>query len=263
MGGLASKETATPGIQNANNKMEIILDEGVKKQIDKLSTYVGYFNKSDVNSLIRAVEEFGSDLELSTGEKYNFQNVKNFVKTFHNDILTKISTDSPALSDNDKKTALKEKLSDSKLPDYLKSVYDDKLFKLKEDVMKSPFLANESKVKSDIGDIFQNVSVLKSKYKYFEYKYIQLNLFMVIFIQHVFNTMNKFINTVIEHTVNEDKKKGETVSNLVNLLVKIMNQAELNIDKEDFALIDKMMSMRRMKLNKSKHLLQPQLLKQR
>ena len=39
MGGSSSKLEYDP-----NTNMEIVLDKGVKEQIDKLSEYVGYFN---------------------------------------------------------------------------------------------------------------------------------------------------------------------------------------------------------------------------
>ena len=238
MGGSSSKLEYDP-----NTNMEIVLDKGVKEQIDKLSEYVGYFNKSDVSSLLDVIDVYGNKLETSTGESYDLKNVKQFVKSFHGDILKKISSEHPSSSSEERELKFKERIKDTKLPEYLKTIYDEKLENLKKEISESTFLQKDPASKSNIVGIFNNIAILKSKYKYFEYKYIQLNLFMVIFIQHVFKTLDRFINTVLSYIVAEDKKRSDTLSKLINLLINIMNQADLTINQNDFNAIDKLMSV--------------------
>lgn len=238
---------STPVTDNTGNtdklSMEIVLDKGVKQQIDKLSEYVSMFNSNDVKPLLQVIDDYKINLETSTGKKYQLNNVKTFVGKFHQELLDKIAKDFPTMSESEKQIKLGEKLKDKALPDYLKNIYDNKLSELRSEVMKSPIVIKDAKMTQSIDRIFTDITGLKSKYKYFEYKYIQLNLFLIVFIQHTYNTMDKFINTVLAYIVTRDTSRSDALRELINLLLEIMKQAELNIDQKDFESIEQLMSV--------------------
>ena len=237
--------TSTPVTTDNADKlsMEIVLDKGVKQQIDKLSEYVSMFNSNDVKPLLKVIDDYKINLETSTGKKYELNNVKTFVGKFHQELLDKITTDFPTMNEQEKQLKLSEKLKDKTLPDYLKNIYDNKLSELRGEVMKSPIVSNDAKMTQSIDRIFTDITGLKSKYKYFEYKYIQLNLFLIVFIQHTYTTMDNFINTVLAYTVTRDTARTDSLRELINLLLEIMKQAELNIDQKDFESIEQLMSV--------------------
>jgi hypothetical protein len=244
--GASSSKADNANAENANSNrmsMEIVLDKGVKQQIDRLSEYVSFFNKNDVDSLLSVVDTYASDLKTSTGQTYQLSNIKRFVAKFHEELLEKITKDSPNLTAEEKKAQLGEKLKDSKLPDILKTTYDERLSKLKTEILGSPLVVKDRQMGQSIDRIFTDITGIKSKYKYFEYRYIQLNLFLIVFIQHVFSTMDKFINSVLAYTVTRDRTRQDSLRQLIDLLLEIMRQAELNIDQKDFEAIDKLMSV--------------------
>lgn len=245
MGASSSKaDNANSENANANRmSMEIVLDKGVKQQIDRLSEYVSFFNKNDVDSLLSVVDTYANNLKTSTGQTYQLSNIKRFVGKFHEELLEKITKDSPNMTAEEKKVQLGEKLKDSKLPDILKTTYDERLSKLKTEILGSPLVVKDRQMGQSIERIFTDITGIKSKYKYFEYRYIQLNLFLIVFIQHVFSTMDKFINSVLAYTVTRDRTRQDSMRQLIDLLLEIMRQAELNIDQKDFEAIDKLMSV--------------------
>lgn len=237
--------SSKPDNANTGNSMtmEIVLDKGVKQQIDKLSEYVAFFNKNDVESLLEVVDSYANSLRTTTGQAYPLQNVKKFVAKFHEELLEKITKDHANMTADERKTQIAEKLRDGKLPDYLKTTYDENMSQLKTEILTSPIVVKDKQMAQSIDKIFTDITGIKSKYKYFEYRYIQLNLFLIVFIQHVFTSMDKFINSVLAYTVTRDRSRQDSLRKLIDLLLQIMHQAELNIDQKDFEAIDKLMSV--------------------
>lgn len=246
MGGQTSKNNNEIKSTNANAtamSLEIVLDKGVKQQIDKLSQYVSLYNSNDVKPLLQVVKDYKMNLETSTGKTYKLDNVEMFVGKFHQELLDKISKDFPNLSEQEKQLKLTEKLKDRGLTEYLHNIYDGKLGNLRDEILKNPLVVQDAKMASSIGNIFTDITGLKSKYKYFEYRYIQLNLFLIIFIQHTYNTMDKFINNILAYTITRDRVRQDSLRDLINLLLQLMQKAELNIDQKDFETIDQLMSV--------------------
>jgi hypothetical protein len=239
MGGQSSKSE-----ENANVlSMEIVLDKGVKQQIDKLSEYVSLFNSNDVKPLLQVVKDYKINLETSTGKTFDLNNIDTFVSKFHKELLDKISKDYPNLNESEKEAKVSEKLKDKGLSEYLRTIYDGKLGDLREQILKNPLVTKDKQMASSIQNIFTDITGLKSKYKYFEYRYIQLNLFLIVFIQHTYSTMENFINSVLSYTVTRDEMRQDSLRELINLLLRIMREAELNIDQKDFETIDQLMSV--------------------
>jgi len=241
MGGTTSKPD-NDSDENPLN-MEIVLDKGVKQQIDKLSEYVSIFNSNDVKPLLQIIKDYKINLETSTGRNYDLSNIDKFIGKFHKELLDKITKDYPTLNDQEKQDKVAEKLRDSGLSNYLSTIYDDKIVGWKDELLKNPIVKKDQQMSTSIQSLFTDITGLKSKYRYFEYRYIQLNLFLIVFIQHTYFTMDNFINTVLSYTVARDRDREESVRELINLLLRIMKEAELNIDQKDFETIDQLMSV--------------------
>jgi hypothetical protein len=236
-------QTNKPEEQKNDISMEIVLDKGVKQQIDKLSEYISLFNSNDVKPLLQVVKDYKINLETSTGKTFDLNNIDTVLSKFHKELLNKISRDYPELNEQEKASKVSETLKDKGLSEYLRTIYDDKLGVLKEQILKNPVVSKDTQVASSIQNIFTDITGLKSKYKYFEYRYIQLNLFLIVFIEHTYSTMENFINTVLSYTVTRDKMRQDSLKELINLLLRIMREAELDIDQKDFETIDQLMSV--------------------
>jgi hypothetical protein len=255
MGASGSKNSATVSKTN----MEFVLDEGVKKNIDQLQTYVSQFNDNNVDQLMNVVKKFPLRLKDKNGNEnpYDFGKIEQFVQQFHTDLLKHIQKNNANLSRDEISEKMKEKVKDKKnLPDYLKGIYTDNLEPFKQEILKNDVVSKDAKLKSNIESILNNITGLKSKYRYFEYQYIQLNLFLIIFIQHTFHTLDKFIGTVMSYTVNQNNERSDSIRKLVDLLINIMNQANLQLDQENFDAIDNMMNLVESEIKKKQGSLQ-------
>jgi len=256
MGGMQSKpEIKDPSAEKKNPNAEfkdltVVVDDGIKKKLTELGEYVSIFNSNDVKPLIKIVKDYKINLETSTGQRFNFANIDNSVGQFHRELLEKISTDNENISAEEKDKKFSELLKSKALPDYLKNMYDVRLSKLKTKILEDPIVSKDTEMKNNIGQILTDITGIKSKYKYFEYRYIQLNLFLIIFIQHTYNTMDNFIKSILAYTVNRDKMREDSLRDLINLLLKIMKEAELNITQKDFESIDNLMSVSEMQIKK-------------
>ena len=221
--------------------LEIVVDQGVREQIKKLTGYVSSFNDNDVNSLLNVVKEYQDELNKSSEQKYDLSKIEKFVGSFHKELLDQISKDNNTLSNAGKQSQLKEKLKNtSNLPDYLKSIYSESLTDVKEELFKSPVVQNDKEIKDGINNLFNDITGLKSKYKFFEYRYIQLNLFLIIFIQHTFTSVNTFVDSVLQYTTERDKNRQDNLTEIIKLLLKIMSDARINIEETDFELLNKL-----------------------
>lgn len=239
MGNFIAKE------KNENeDKITLEIDEEVKEQIDKISEYVKIFNTNDAHALLDIVKDYKLDLETLTNRQYDLGNIDKFVTSFHQELLNKISSDNPRYSNSEKKNMLKQQLKENtKLPEYLKNMYDESLEKKKTEIMSFPLIAKDNETKKNIDALFTNITSLKSKYKYFEYRYIQLNLFLIIYTQHTFTTMDNFVNNILFYIKQKNDIQRDAIKKLIALLLQIMNQAELTIDQKNFEIIDDLMSV--------------------
>jgi hypothetical protein len=248
MGGSESKPRTS---DNKGNK-EVFLHTDVQDQIQKLNKYVDNFNKSDVNALLDIVNQYSMRFKKPDGERYDLRNVEYFISEFYKDLKIAITNENPSLESEQIDVKIKEKLQNNELPLYLKTIYDKNFQDLKDEINSS---IQDSKSQKDIESIFSNISTLKSKYRYFEYKYIELNIFMIIFIQHTFQIMDKFVSTVISHVNDQDKQSSNSIKKLVSLLLEVMKRADLQINKTDFDTLDSLMSVMKKELQEKKQIL--------
>lgn len=226
------------------DKITLEIDEEVKDQIDKISEYVKIFNTNDAHALLEIVKDYKLNLETLTNRQYDLGNIDKFVTSFHQELLNKISSDNPRYSNSEKRNMLKQQLKENtKLPEYLKNMYDESLEKKKTEIMSFPLIAKDNETKKNVDALFTNITSLKSKYKYFEYRYIQLNLFLIIYTQHTFTTMDNFVNNILFYIKQKNDAQRDAIKKLIALLLQIMNQAELTIDQKNFEVIDDLMSV--------------------
>lgn len=235
MGGSVSKPNLS---SNPKQNLEIILDENVKEQLDKLNEYVDHFNKSDVKELMKVIDQYKSSFRQTDGNVFDLNNINTFIDNFYNTLSKRLQLENPGVDIDSK---LKDKLNSADLPDYLKTIYDDNFQKLKQEINDSPIIQFDEVSKKNIDNIFNNITTLKSKYRYFEYKYIQLNIFMLIFIEHTFKTMDDFVDSIVSYVIEHDSKRSDTIRSIVSKLLNIINEADLKINKEDFTTLNNLM----------------------
>lgn len=214
--------------------------DNVVTKIRGLGEVVGHFNNNDTSSLEEFIDTYNK--QVSQKEKIELgPEIKQMMMTFHNQLLEVIDTQLVGASKEDKQQVLKAKIKDNKqLNEMLKLYYDQKLRDIELRVMNDEAVKGNKDIFSTVRTILNNVKSLKVKYKFFEYKYIQLNVFMIIFIQYVYNSMTKFIVDVIAYNQARDSIRQEMTNKIFKAMQDIMGSADINLKPEDANAINKM-----------------------
>lgn len=214
-----SISTNQSGTQN-----EIIKD--VNLNIQKVTELVQGLNNNDFNKLKNYAEQYNN--QISNPQMQIPSDVINSMMTFHEKILKNLNVQSGEqlveLLSNPESNNMKQ-LIDVNTTDLLKQVNS---------------IGNES-FKEPLNKIFGNIFTLKMRYKYFEYKYIEMNIFILLFVQKVYELMDSFTNNILEYNKTRDESREKMITDFLNLMVNIMSASDLQLDANGFNQINKMM----------------------
>lgn len=202
-------------------------------KIKGLGDVIGFFNDNDTTALEGFVDEYNK--KVASKDKIDLgPEIKNLLLSFHNQLLTVIDNQVVGASPAEKQQILKSKLKDNKqLNEMLSLYYNDKLRSIETRVMNDETVRGNKELGDTVKTILGNVKSLKVKYKFFEYKYIQLNIFMIVFIQYVYNSMTKFIVDVIAYNQVRDAFRQEMTQKIFDATKQIMTASDIQIKPQD------------------------------
>ena len=259
-GSKSSSPSSTPTIvsQEAfNSTPQFVAPDGILSKIKGLGEVIGYFNDNDTSSLTNFIDVYnqkvGAKDRIIIGPE-----IKATMLNFHNQLLSVIDQQiGTNATDIQKQEILKAKLKDNKqLNDMLKMYYNQKMEDVETRVLSDEMVKSSTEMSSTVKVILNNVKSLKVKYKFFEYKYIQLNLFMIVFVQYVYNTMTKFIVDVIAYNQARDAIRQEMTQKIFKATQEIMGASDIALKPEDAEAINKMIGNLQDRVQKDKNEIQ-------
>lgn len=205
----------------------------VVDKIKGLGDVIGFFNDNDTSALEGFVDEYNK--RVSSKDKIDIgPEIKNLLLSFHNQLLTVIDSQVVGATPAEKQQILKSKMKDNKqLNEMLSMYYSDKLRSIEARVMSDETVKGNKELGDTVRTILNNVKSLKVKYKFFEYKYVQLNIFMIVFIQYVYNSMTKFIVDVIAYNQVRDAFRQEMTQKIFDATKDIMTSSDIQIKPQD------------------------------
>jgi len=220
-------------------------------KIKGLGDVIKHFNENDTTSIEGFIDNYNK--QVSDKEKIDLgPEVKSLMLSFHNQVLEVIDSQLGANSTPEEKQAvLKAKLKDNKqLNEMLKMYYDKKLMDFETKVFSDETVRDNPEVMSTVSNIMNNVKSLKVKYKFFEYKYIQMNVFLIVFIQYVYNSMSKFIVDVIAYNQTRDAIRQEMTKKIFEATQKILGASDIQMKPEDADTINRLIFNLQQKVQK-------------
>lgn len=182
MGAAPSKEVSDQEIMKSIDEKKMIVDQVVVDNITNLSGLLKEFSSNDTNAIVQRIknmEEFKGKIP---------DNILDRVSKVHESLLDTIDSN---LSVEEKKKRME---TDTGLANYIQQYVGKDLDAKMKDYLENPFIKNDPIVKSSMEDVTNSIKQIRSKYKYFEYKYVQLNMFLILFTKHVYQTVNRFMN---------------------------------------------------------------------
>jgi hypothetical protein len=249
MGSSSSKSTPLPPSANIvsqdafNLTPQFVAPDGILSKIKGLGEVIGYFNDNDTSSLTNFIDVYNQ--KVSSKDRIEIgPEIKSTMLNFHNELLSVIDQQMGTnATETQKQEILKSKLKDNKaLNEMLKMYYSKKLEDVETRVLGDEMVKNSTELSSTVKVILGNVKALKVKYKFFEYKYIQLNIFMIVFVQYVYNSMTKFIVDVIAYNQARDAIRQEMTRKIFKATQEILGASDVELKPQDAAAINKMIS---------------------
>lgn len=236
------KKTVTPPPPPKDDLNQILVSK-----LDVVKQIIKAYNDNDNKALL--------DLIGSTQNQYNVpfpENMTKYIKTFHEKILNNIESYSSVLTDEQKKALNLE----NKTPEETKAILKEEQMKRKnfyaflssietkdneknlaqlKDILKTEMPEEE------ISPMFKDLLSLRTKYKFFEYEYVNLNLFLILFIQHTLQSSYSIADKVVAIMKERDEKHHKMLSDLIKLLLSIMSASDFNINPAEIDKINEMM----------------------
>ena len=254
---LLSKEAMEASLKTGNH---VYLQTGIFDQIKGLSEELQSLGKSDLVKLRKDVDRI-NEMFKDKGFKMS-DSMTNALMEYHKALLANIDKSDKNYTkesragydnilknpvDNDKyarsitTVTTNGKDDVTKIFTALKSYYADDIDDVFNTFNKAAGIKGNDQVKSSVTSIAENIKNMKVKYRFFEYRYIQMNIFMLMFIQHTYDTIEKFTHDVIEFNVQRDKAREDAIKDFVTSITDIMKSADLRIGEVDFKELDALM----------------------
>lgn len=242
MGLSQSKNTPTAVVQQKALDLtpQFTAPEGIVEKIKGLGDVINFFNDNDTSSIENFIDTYNK--QVSAKEQIDIgPEIKGLMLGFHNQLLEVIDGQLIGATTTEKQQVLKSKLKDNKaLNDMLRLYYNQKMQDIETRVLNDEIVKSNPEITETVRVIMNNVKSLKVKYKFFEYKYIQLNVFMIVFIQYVYNSMGKFIVDVIAYNQARDAIRQEMTQKIFRATQEIMGASEMQLKPQDAEAINKM-----------------------
>lgn len=215
---------------------QVILHEDVLKKVGEVREIVAAFNKDDHRKLKEQVDKYNQALQAANkgGEQIIIpDNVAQSLEGFHNAVLRNLSGETF-------EAAMGQGYG--KIYDTLSKEYKSGIEEKKQQILSSTGIKEDSDLGKDINSIIGNITSLKVKYKYFEYKYIEMNLFLILFIQKVYQSMDDFTTNVLEFNRMRDEARDKAMKDTLNAMVQIIQSADLELNPDDFKHVNTLMN---------------------
>lgn len=252
MGLSQSKNTTTPVVQQKVLDMtpQFTAPDGIVEKIKGLGDVIGFFNDNDTTSIESFIDTYNK--QVSVKEQIDLgPEIKGMMMGFHNQLLQVIDGQLIGATPSEKQQVLKSKLKDNKqLNEMLRMYYNQQLQDVEKRVLNDEMVKSNPEITETVRVIMNNVKSLKVKYKFFEYKYVQLNVFMVVFIQYVYNSMSKFIVDVTAYNQARDAIRQEMASKIFKATQEIMGASDMQLKPQDAEAINRMLTNLQEKVQK-------------
>lgn len=229
-----------------NKGSQIFIHDEVIKSMKDMQKTVDAFNKDDSRGLMDLIRQYNQSLGA---QNINIpQPVQNALMTFHSNVLANIDkADYNGLTESEAFSKIMGN-SDAAMR-ALSLTVSKEMDERRERLLQNSVFKENREMAANITGIVDNMKKLKVKYKYFEYKYIEMNLFLILFVQKVYQTMDSFVKNVLDYNKMRDVNRDDRMKETLRLMVEIMKSADLELDPKHFEMINQNMAQMRERMS--------------
>ena len=218
--GATSSQPAQQGqsIQPNSKKGEsIIISNQVVQNLSKMSGVFEHQKNNNLYDLRRfVISMINKDPELKRTLEPLLPQIDTYIQRFDT-IFTQ----------NGSKHNTKMNAKNEDLFKYLSTYQDDKLLEVKKDLEKVSSNLFEGETAKDVDSIMTNLVNMNTKARFYEYKYIGLNIFMISLLHSLYGSVLRFINDIDEYNNIRMQQQKEIAKHFVEKVKEVVSQ---NID---------------------------------
>jgi hypothetical protein len=230
---------------------DAIIPADVFTKLEKFREILDNFNKNEPNFVSKYIDDYNksvpSNLQLNTA---SLGPQLSRIDQFHSLLVKKITGDPNANKDLLKTNPVVQQqfmqtmkntnqLIGTDLPELAKGLISNEI----QQLMNDSLIKKDANVRGTVNQILNQIVSMKARYSFFEYKYVQMNVLLLVIVQNMYSTMINAIKNIVELHEKQNEIRNKEVSQIFNLMLAILQSAELQITPQDFdklsGLIDK------------------------
>ncbi len=208
-----AENLATQQIAKEIEDKKVVIDKNLVSSLTRLSDLMKQFNRNDVPYMLDDVQSKGIKVP---------GNIMDKLRNSHSILLNSIDN---AYTAEEKGKKIE---SNTAVSEYIQKHVDKDLDEQIKAYMENPFIKEDPMVQRGVVDVANSIKSIRGKYKFFEYKYLQMNIFLIAFINHVNETLIKFVNETGAFYEAREKYHLMLIRNLVKTF-----QEQLDIEAKD------------------------------
>lgn len=239
---MGSSQSTQSDSKGPKDPADALVPSEVFDRLKNLQEILSGFTENDPKFISKYIAQYNKDapsgLQLDMGK---IQPQLSRIDDLHTRLIRQITGNqnitSSELSTNQNyqdqlKTELKDtpKLINTRLPEVTKSLITKEIEALENDNL----IKKDPVVQGTVRSILDSIIGLKSRYSFFEYKYVQMNVLVMVIIQNLYNIMITSIKNIIDLHTQQSKQRDQDLNNILKLILGLLNSSQLSITPEDF-----------------------------
>jgi hypothetical protein len=242
--GTASSKPENPQATEADQALKIVPSD-ILTNLESLRGLLGQFNSNDVNFVTNAIKQYNSSVKdpnmMISDELIRKYGQK--LDIFHSSLVKHILKKDP-VTDEEKKQTFQEATKDipQLLDVQLPSLIASKTIKVQEEINALSVIQKYPELKNTSDAIIKDIYKLKARNYFFEYKYVQMNILLLVAMQNMYDNMISGINKVVEQHTIQINLRNKELQDVLSKLNMIMNMDMVQVDVRDIDSISKMIT---------------------
>lgn len=227
---------------------QIFMEKDVREKILEVSKVFEAFNKDDHKLLLEYVDSINMTLQKNGSPEFKISDpVRRSLAEFHTAVLNGLEN-AALKTDSEKSAMYSDIMKNGKIDDLFHALsrsYTKEFDEKKDRILTTQGIVNNDEMKKNISSIMNTVKTLKIKSKYFEYKYIELNIFLILFVQQTYIAMDSFVKNIMDFNSQRDMIRESMIKDTMKVMTNILTSADLQINPQDFNYITDMIAQLR------------------
>jgi hypothetical protein len=221
-----------------------IVPKDILDNVQKLQELLQQFNENDMNFVTNAIKQYNESLK-DKSLAINDDIIRNYgtkLNQFHVSLVDHITGPNSMLSEQDKNEKFKEsmknvnQLLDVQLPE----VIAGKTKEIKTGIESLSVMKSYPELQNTTNSIINNIYKLKARNYFFEYKYVQMNVLLLVAMQNMYTTMIKGIDEVVTEHKRQIALRNSDLQDVLKKLNLLMTAEPVQVNISD---IDKITGM--------------------